>query len=163
MTTVAAFVGLGANLGDPVAQVTQAMADLAALDATRVVRSSSLYRTAPIGHAAQPEFVNAVVLLDTGLPPRRLLDALLDIERAAGRERSFPNAPRRLDLDLLLYGEQRIDAPGLVVPHPRMHERAFVLAPLAEIAPDAVVPGHGRAAELLRAVGDQEVRAIERT
>ncbi|MCG6874366.1 MAG: 2-amino-4-hydroxy-6-hydroxymethyldihydropteridine diphosphokinase [Betaproteobacteria bacterium] len=163
MTTVAAFVGLGANLGDPVAQVTQAMADLAALDATRVVRSSSLYRTAPIGHAAQPEFVNAVVLLDTGLPPRRLLDALLDIERAAGRERSFPNAPRRLDLDLLLYGEQRIDAPGLVVPHPRMHERAFVLAPLAEIAPNAVVPGHGRAAELLRAVGDQEVRAIERT
>jgi 2-amino-4-hydroxy-6-hydroxymethyldihydropteridine diphosphokinase len=163
MTTVAAFVGLGANLGDPVAQVTQAVADLAALDATRVVRSSSLYRTAPIGHAAQPEFVNAVVLLDTGLPPRRLLDALLDIERAAGRERSFPNAPRRLDLDLLLYGEQTIDAPGLVVPHPRMHERAFVLAPLAEIAPDAVVPGHGRAAELLRAVGDQEVRAIERT
>ena len=158
-----AFVGLGANLGDPVAQVTKAIADLAALDETRVVRSSSLYRTAPIGHTDQPDFVNAVVLLDTGLAPRKLLETLLDIERAAGRERSFPNAPRRLDLDLLLYGKQTIDEPGLVVPHPRMHERAFVLAPLVEIAPDAVVPGRGRAAALLRAVSDQDVRAHERS
>jgi len=157
-----AFVGLGANLGDPIAQITKAMASLASLDKTRVVQASSLYRTAPIGHADQPEFVNAVVLLDTALAPRELLDALLGIERAAGRERSFPNAPRLLDLDLLLYGEQIIDMPGLVVPHPRMHERAFVLAPLAEIAPEAVVPGYGRAADLLRAVGDQDVRVVER-
>ena len=157
-----AFVGLGANLGDPVVQITKAMASLAKLDKTRMVRSSSLYRTAPIGLADQPEFVNAVALLDTALVPRELLDALLEIERAAGRERSFPNAPRLLDLDLLLYGERRIDTPGLVVPHPRMHERAFVLAPLVEIAPDAVIPGHGRAADLLRAVGDQDVRVVAR-
>lgn len=156
-----AFVGLGANLGDPIAQITKAVASLAGLDKTHVVRASSLYRTAPIGHADQPEFVNAVVLLDTALAPRELLDALLGIERAAGRERSFPNAPRLLDLDLLLYGEQIIDTPGLVVPHPRMHERAFVLAPLAEIAPEAEVPGCGRAADLLRAVGDQDVRVVE--
>ena len=159
---VAAFVGLGANLGDPIAQVTKAIARLAVLEKSHIVRSSSLYRTAPIGHADQPEFVNAVVLLDTALAPRELLDALLEIERAAGRERSFPNAPRLLDLDLLLYGEQVIDTPGLVVPHPRMHERAFVLVPLVEIAPDAVVPGHGWAADLLRAVGDQEVRVLAR-
>jgi 2-amino-4-hydroxy-6-hydroxymethyldihydropteridine diphosphokinase len=157
-----AFVGLGANLGDPVAQITRALADLAVLDETRVVRASSLYRTAPIGHADQPDFVNAVAMLETALAPRGLLDALLGIERAAGRKRTFPNAPRSLDLDLLLYGEQRIDTPGLVVPHPRMHERAFVLVPLVEIAPDVVVPGRGRAADLLRAAGDQDVRPLER-
>jgi len=159
---VAAFVGLGANLGDPMAQITKAMASLAALDKSRLARASSLYRTAPVGHADQPEFVNAVVLLETALAPHELLDALLEIERAAGRERSFPNAPRLLDLDLLLYGDQVVDTPGLVVPHPRMHERAFVLRPLVEIAPDAVVPGHGRAADLLRAVGDQDVRVVAR-
>jgi len=115
-----------------------------------------------MGHADQPDFVNAVVMLDTDLAPHELLDALLEIEKAAGRERSFPNAPRLLDLDLLLYGDQIIGAPGLDVPHPRMHERAFVLAPLVEIAPDAVVPGHGRAVDLLRAVGDQDVRVVER-
>lgn len=156
-----AFVGLGANLGDPAAQITAAVAALAALDETRVVRASSRYRTAPIGHADQPDYVNAVALLDTGLAPRTLLDALLGIERAAGRERSFRNAPRLLDLDLLLYGDQIIDAPGLVVPHPRMHERAFVLVPLVEIAPDVVVPGHGRAADLLRGIRNQSVREMD--
>jgi 2-amino-4-hydroxy-6-hydroxymethyldihydropteridine diphosphokinase len=157
-----AFVGLGANLGDPVVQVTRALAALAALDDTRVVRTSSLYRTAPIGHADQPEYINAVALLDTGLAPRALLDGLQAIERAAGRERSFRNAPRVLDLDLLLYDDDVITMPGLVVPHPRMHERAFVLAPLVEIAPDTVVPEHGPAAELLRSVRDQAVRALDR-
>jgi len=157
-----AFIGLGANLGDPIAQIRRATASLARLDKTRVARSSCLYRTAPMGHADQPDFVNAVVMLDTDLAPHELLDALLEIEKAAGRERSFPNAPRLLDLDLLLYGDQIIGAPGLDVPHPRMHERAFVLAPLVEIAPDAVVPGHGRAVDLLRAVGDQDVRVVER-
>jgi len=156
-----AFVGLGANLGDPVVQVTRALAALAELDDTRVVRTSSLYQTAPMGHADQPDYINAVVLLDTGLAPRALLDCLQGIERAAGRERSFRNAPRVLDLDLLLYGDRVIAAPGLVVPHPRMHERAFVLAPLLEIAPEAVVPGHGRAAELLRGAHDQVVRVLD--
>jgi 2-amino-4-hydroxy-6-hydroxymethyldihydropteridine diphosphokinase len=155
-----AFVGLGANLGDPVLQVTRALAALAELDDTRVVQTSSLYRTAPIGHADQPEYINAVARLDTGLEPRALLDCLQGIERAAGRERSYRNAPRVLDLDLLLYGDQVIAVPGLVVPHPRMHERAFVLAPLVEIAPDTVVPGHGRAAALLRGTRDQAVRAL---
>ncbi len=156
-----AFVGLGANLGDPVAQVTRALAALAELDATRVVRASSLYRTAPIGDADQHDYVNAVALLDTGLAPRALLDAMLGIEHTAGRARSFRNAPRLLDLDLLLYGDQVIDAPGLLVPHPRMHERAFVLVPLVEIAPDAVVPGHGRAADLLRGTAHQAVRKLD--
>ena len=157
-----AFVGIGANLGDPVAQVERAMAELAKLVDTRVVRTSSLYRTAPIGHTDQPDFVNAVVLVDTALSPRELLDALLAIEHAAGRERTFQNAPRLLDLDVLLYGDEIIDSPGLVVPHPRMHERAFVLAPLVEIAPGAAIPRQGRAADLLKRVNDQEVRRIER-
>ncbi len=157
-----AFVGIGANLGDPVAQVEWAIAELAKLPNTRVVRTSSLYRTAPIGHTDQPDFVNAVVLIDTTLSPRDLLDALLGIEHAAGRERTFQNAPRLLDLDVLLYDDQVIDSPGLAVPHPRMHERAFVLVPLAEIAPNAVIPGHGRAADLLKKVNDQEVRRIRR-
>jgi len=157
-----AFVGIGANLGDPVAQVEWATAELAKLVDTRVVRTSSLYRTAPIGHTDQPDFVNAVVLVDTTLSPRALLDALLDIEQTAGRERTFQNAPRLLDLDVLLYGDQVIDSPGLAVPHPRMHERAFVLAPLVEIAPDATIPGHGRAADLLKRVNHQEVRRIQR-
>lgn len=156
-----AFVGLGANLGDPVVQVTRALAALAALDDTRIVRTSSLYRTSPVGHADQPDYINAVTLLATGLAPRALLDSLQGIERAAGRERSFRNAPRVLDLDLLLYGDQVIAAPGLVVPHPRMHERAFVLVPLLEIAPDTVVPGHGPAAELLRGAHGQTVRALD--
>jgi 2-amino-4-hydroxy-6-hydroxymethyldihydropteridine diphosphokinase len=156
-----AFVGLGANLGDPVVQVTRALSALAELDDTRVVRTSSLYRTAPIGHADQPDYINAVALLDTGLTPRALLECLQGIERAAGRERSFRNAPRVLDLDLLLYDDQLIATPGLAVPHPRMHERAFVLAPLLEIAPDAIVPGHGRAADLLRGAHDQAVRALD--
>jgi 2-amino-4-hydroxy-6-hydroxymethyldihydropteridine diphosphokinase len=156
-----AFVGVGANLGDPVVQVTRALAALGGLDDTRVVRTSSLYRTAPIGHADQPDYINAVALLDTALVPRTLLDRLQGIERDAGRERSFRNAPRVLDLDLLLYGDQVIAAPGLVVPHPRMHERAFVLAPLVEIAPDTVVPGHGRAADLLPRTHDQAVRALD--
>jgi len=156
-----AFVGLGANLGDPVVQVTRALAALAELDDTRVVRTSSLYRTAPIGHADQPDYINAVALLDTGLAPYTLLDCLQGIERTAGRERTFRNAPRVLDLDLLLYGDQVIATPGLVVPHPRMHERAFVLAPLVEIAPDVVVPGHGVAAELLRDAHDQVIRALD--
>jgi 2-amino-4-hydroxy-6-hydroxymethyldihydropteridine diphosphokinase len=155
------FVGVGANLGDPVAQITRALAALAALDETCIVRVSSLYRTAPIGHADQPDYVNAVALVETGLAPRALLDALLAIERAAGRERSFANAPRRLDLDLLLYDEQAIDAPGLVVPHPRMHERAFVLVPLVEIAPDVVIPGRGRAADLIGGLASQAIYKLD--
>jgi 2-amino-4-hydroxy-6-hydroxymethyldihydropteridine diphosphokinase len=121
---------------------------------------SSLYRTAPVGHAAQPDFVNAAVAVETALEPRALLAALLAIEAAAGRERTFKDAPRTLDLDILLYGDRTIDEPGLAVPHPRLYERAFALAPLVEIEPEAVVPGRGRAADLLAALENQRVERL---
>jgi 2-amino-4-hydroxy-6-hydroxymethyldihydropteridine diphosphokinase len=156
-----AFVGLGANLGDPVAQVRAAIAAITRLPRTRLVARSSLYRTAPIGYVDQPDFVNAVVAVDTQLAAPALLAGLREIEAEHGRERPFPNAPRTLDLDLLLYGEQALATAELIVPHPRMHERAFVLAPLLEIAPDARVPGHGSAAALLAALPDQGVRRGE--
>jgi 2-amino-4-hydroxy-6-hydroxymethyldihydropteridine diphosphokinase len=159
---VRAYVGIGANLGDPAAQVRRAIDALNALPSTRLEAASSLYRTAPVGYADQPDFVNAVAAIDTDLPPRALLDALLSIERAAGRERSFRNAPRTLDLDLLLYGDAAFHDDVLTVPHPRMHERAFVLAPLAEIAPDAAIPGHGSAAACAARLPDQGVRRAER-
>jgi 2-amino-4-hydroxy-6-hydroxymethyldihydropteridine diphosphokinase len=153
-------VGLGSNLGDPVQQMKKALAALEHLPGTRVVACSSLYSSAPIGELQQPDFVNAVAALETALTARDLLDALLDIERAHGRTRAAPNAPRTLDLDLLLFGDAIIDAPGLVVPHPRLHERAFVLVPLLELSPDVVVPGRGRAADLLPAVAAQRVTRI---
>jgi 2-amino-4-hydroxy-6-hydroxymethyldihydropteridine diphosphokinase len=130
-----AFVGLGSNLEEPENQVRQAFDELDRLPHTRVVRKSSLYRTAPIGHEAQPQFINAVAQLETGLSAERLLAELQGIEKRHGRERSFKNAPRTLDLDLLLFGDARLDLPQLTVPHPRMRERAFVLKPLLEIAP----------------------------
>ena len=145
---VTAFIGLGSNLGDPPAQIQCAIQTLAALPTTRFVRRSSLYRNPPAGYLDQPEFVNAVARIETRLAPRDLLEQLLAIERAHGRVRDFPNAPRTLDLDILLYGERTVREPGLTIPHPRMLERAFVLVPLAEIAPDAVVPGGGRIADL---------------
>ena len=160
MTTVKAFIGLGANLGEPDDQVRRGIAALRGLPDTRLVSASSLYRSAPVGYANQPDFVNAVAEIETGLGPRALLEELLKIELRFGRARTFPNAPRTLDLDLLLYGDQVIAEPGLTVPHPRMHERAFVLAPLAEIAPDAVVPGKGTAAALLAACKGQDVAKV---
>ena len=108
---------------------------------TRLARVSSLYRTAPVGYADQPEFVNAVARIETALEPRALLDALLKIERRHGRVREFPNAPRTLDLDIALYDDVTVDEAGLTIPHPRMHERAFVMVPLAEIAPDLEIGG----------------------
>ena len=145
---VTAFIALGSNLGDPPAQIQGAIQTLAAMPTTRLVRRSSLYRNPPAGYLDQPEFVNAVARIETRLAPRDLLEQLLAIERAHGRVRDFPNAPRTLDLDILLYGEQTVREPGLTIPHPRMLERAFVLVPLAEIAPDAVVPGAARSADL---------------
>jgi 2-amino-4-hydroxy-6-hydroxymethyldihydropteridine diphosphokinase len=119
---------------------------------TRLARVSSLYRSAPVGYLDQPDFINAVAQIETGLTPRALLDRLLAIERRYGRVRDFPNAPRTLDLDILLYAECIVQEPGLTIPHPRMHERAFVLVPLVEIAPEAVIPGRGRADELVARV-----------
>jgi 2-amino-4-hydroxy-6-hydroxymethyldihydropteridine diphosphokinase len=154
-----AYIALGSNLEDPVGQVHAGFSALAGLPHSRLLARSSLYRTAPVGYRDQPDFINAVALVRTALEPRALLDALLAVERTRGRVREFANAPRTLDLDLLLYDDLALRTPGLVLPHPRMHERAFVLAPLAEIAPDLVVPGRGPGVELLR---DSDAAGVKR-
>ena len=142
-----AFIGLGSNLADPVAQVSHALDALDKLPQTRVARRSSLYRSAPVGYLAQPDFINAVAKLETDLAPRDLLEALLALEQECGRTREFCNAPRTLDLDVLLYDDLIHHEHGLTIPHPQMHLRAFVLQPLLEIAPDCVIPGVGPATE----------------
>lgn len=159
---VSAFVGAGGNLGAVAATLRAAFAELDALPATRISRVSRLYRTPPWGDTAQPAFLNAAVALDTALDPRALLEALLAIERRHGRRREAGArwGPRTLDLDLLLYGDRVIDEPGLRVPHPHLHARAFVLAPLAEIAPGLEVPGQGRVRHLLAAVDTTGIEAI---
>ena len=142
---VKACIGLGANLGDAQASVRDAIAALAQVPGTRVLAASRLYVTPAWGRQAQPDFINAAALVDTSLPAEQLLQHLLRIEQVFGRER-LPGerwGPRTLDLDLLLYGEQVIDLPHLQVPHPWLHERAFALLPLAEVAADALIPGHG--------------------
>ncbi|MBE0625352.1 MAG: 2-amino-4-hydroxy-6-hydroxymethyldihydropteridine diphosphokinase [Burkholderiales bacterium] len=151
------FVALGSNLGDPVENVRQAIAALAELPQSRFAAASSLYRSAPVDAVDQPDFINAVAQLSTGLAPQPLLAALLAIENRFGRERSFRNAPRTLDLDLLLYDAQCIAGPALCVPHPRMHLRAFVLAPLLELAPECIIPGIGPAAHWLARCSDQVI------
>ena len=157
----AAFIGLGANLGDPQRQVQQAFRELDAIPHTRVVRTSSLYRSAPLGYTEQPSFVNAVAQVETGLPAERLLAELQSIEAAHGRRRSFANAPRTLDLDLLLFGDAVLDVPGLKIPHPRMHERAFVLLPLVEIAEGVAIPGRGAAKAFLDKCEYQGVEKLD--
>jgi 2-amino-4-hydroxy-6-hydroxymethyldihydropteridine diphosphokinase len=161
VTRVTAYVGLGSNLDRPREQVLGALDELGRLPQTRLVSRSRLYRSAPVGHEAQPDFVNAVARIDTGLTPSRLLEELQAIEKRHGRERLFPDAPRTLDLDLLLYGDAVIATASLTVPHPRMHRRAFVLRPLAEICPAASVPGRGTAAQLLRACSTQDVELMK--
>jgi 2-amino-4-hydroxy-6-hydroxymethyldihydropteridine diphosphokinase len=161
MTAVTAYVALGANLEDPVAQVKAGIAALATLPRTQLKAQSSLYRTAPVGYADQPDFINAVAAVDTALGARELLDALLAIEIDHGRVREFANAPRTLDLDVLLYDDLRMHEDGSTIPHPRMHERAFVLAPLNEIAPDCVIPGRGKVSELLRAADSAGVTRLD--
>ena len=134
---VTAYIGLGANLGDPVATLVQAMDDVAVLSGVTLVRRSSLYRSAPVASIG-PDYVNAVVEIRTVLTAPALLAQLQQLEQLAGRARPYRNAPRTLDLDVLMYGDASIDSEALVVPHPRMNERAFVLVPLAEIAPHSV-------------------------
>ncbi|MGN6788890.1 MAG: 2-amino-4-hydroxy-6-hydroxymethyldihydropteridine diphosphokinase [Rhodanobacteraceae bacterium] len=158
--TFTACVALGSNLDDPRAQVQRGFEALIALPQTRLFARSRLYRTPPWGVADQPDFVNAAGRLETALSPRELLDALLAIETRAGRVRGVRNGPRILDLDLLLYGDRQIDEPGLVVPHPRLHERAFVLLPLADIAPELDVPGRGRVRDLLARVDTKDCTAV---
>lgn len=129
-----AYIGLGANLGDARATLLQAAQELSRTAGIDALNLSRLYRSAPVDSSG-PDYVNAVAAIDTRLTARELLAALQAIERQHGRQRPYRNAPRTLDLDLLLYGAERIDEPGLIVPHPRMHQRAFVLRPLAELAP----------------------------
>ena len=155
-----AFVALGANIGDPTATVLAAFAALANLPESRVARCSSLYRTAPVGNTEQPEFINAVAALETTLAPESLLDALFDIEARFGRIRAEKNGPRTLDLDLLLYNNQQLNLPRLTLPHPRLHLRAFVLHPLAELAPDLQLPGRGSIAAWLPAVANQGISRL---
>ena len=150
---VAAYVGVGANLGDAQRAVQDALAALGRIPATELVRSSRLYRSAPV-EAGGPDFVNAVAEVRTRLSAPELLAQLQAIERDAGRERPYPNAPRTLDLDLLLFGDGRIASPALTVPHPRWRERAFVLLPLQELAPQRVAPG-----DLARVAG-QRIAAL---
>lgn len=150
---VSAGIALGANLGDCAATLRQALQAIAALPGTRLLRHSSLYRSAPIA-ATGPDYVNAVAEILTTLSPQALLQALQNLEHAAGRERPYRNAPRTLDLDILWWGDLHLHTPTLTLPHPCMHERAFVLVPLAEIAPERVTP------EQLRAVQGQRVERV---
>ncbi len=154
------FIALGANLGDPVATVRAAIDALRELPDTEFVAASSLYRTAPVGLRHQPDFINAVVELVAVSPAPTFLETLFAIEARFGRQRSVRNAPRTLDLDLLLFGDELSDDPRLTLPHPRMHERAFVLAPLAEIAPQLQIPGRGRVADLLSRCAGQQVERL---
>lgn len=156
-----AYVGIGSNLDDPRAQVLRAFDELDRLPHTRIVRKSSLYRSAPVGYAAQPEFINAVAELETALPAERLLAELHGIEARHGRERTFANAPRPLDLDLLMLGQAQLRSAQLTVPHPRMHERAFVLRPLLEISPEVDIPGRGPAKGFLDACAGQDAQRID--
>jgi 2-amino-4-hydroxy-6-hydroxymethyldihydropteridine diphosphokinase len=155
-----AYIALGANLGDPVATVLAAFGALANLNESRVVHTSSLYRTTPVGNTEQPEFINAVAALETTLAPEELLDALLEVEQRFGRIRAEKNGPRTLDLDLLLYNDLELELPRLTLPHPRLHLRAFVLLPLAEISPKMPLPRRGTIAAWLPAVANQGISRL---
>lgn len=156
----AAYIGLGSNQDGPRAHVMRAFEEIAALPGTRLEARSPLYRTAPLDAPGTPEFVNAVAAVDTELSAPQLLAALQAIEARHGRERPSPNAPRTLDLDLLLYGDTAFASSALTVPHPRMHRRAFVLRPLLDLDPRAEVPGHGAARDLLRDCAGQAVEPL---
>ncbi|GAB3353306.1 2-amino-4-hydroxy-6-hydroxymethyldihydropteridine diphosphokinase [Lysobacter tyrosinilyticus] len=161
-TKTIALVGLGGNLGDAAATLRDAFKELDALPRTRLLRASKLYRSRAWGRTDQPDFINAVAMLETGLDARELLDAMLEIEHHAGRERHADErwGPRTLDLDLLLFGDAVIVEPGLHVPHPHLHERSFALVPLVEIAPDAMIPGIGSARAALAAMEPSDIEAL---
>ncbi len=155
------FVGLGSNMSDPVWQLHSAIREIDEIPEAALVSVSSLYQTAPVGILDQPPFVNAVVKLETTLSPHDLLSRLSAIESAHGRIRAEKNGPRTLDLDILIFNEWRIDEANLTTPHPRMHERAFVLVPLLEIAPEVYIPGKGPARQALAKVDAGGVHRME--
>ena len=156
-----AFVGLGSNLGDRAAEIDRACAEIAVLPTTTLLARSTLYASAPLD-APGGEYLNAVAHVRTALAPLELLHALQAIELRHGRVRPFAGAPRTLDLDLLLYGDVVLASDELTLPHPRLHERAFVLVPLAEIAPECRIPGKGRVRDLCAAVTGQRVAKLDR-
>ena len=163
-----AYVGLGSNLDDPISQVRAGMALLDKLPATRLEVCSSLYRTAPVGMTAQPDFINALCRLQTQLAPAEMMAGLLALESERGRVRDIPGGPRTLDLDLIIYfsppGDMvQCQEPGLHLPHPRLHQRAFVLYPLQEIAPDLTIPGRGRVVDLLADCVGQSIEKLTLT
>ncbi len=155
-----AFIGLGSNLANPLTQVLQAMQAIDCLPETRVLARSALYRSAPVGYLDQPDFINAVVKVETALAPLALLQALLALEQQNGRTREYQNAPRTLDLDVLMYDNIQHHEHGLTLPHPQMHKRAFVLQPLLEIAPDCVIPGVGAAEKAMQQCTDQQLEKL---
>lgn len=159
MSSERVFVGLGANLGDAQGTVCKALEDLVQLPRTTVVARSSLYRSSPV-QAQGPDFINAVVELRTELAPLDLLRRLLALEAAHGRQRPFHHAPRTLDLDLLLVGSQQVLSGELTLPHPRLHQRAFVLLPLLELAPDLIHPTLGALQQHLPAVAQQAIKKL---
>ncbi len=154
------YLGLGSNLEHPRQQLRDAVDAIAAIDGVTLRAVSSHYGSAPVGYDKQPDFVNAVARIATTLSPRALLDALQAIEQAQGRKRSFRNAPRTLDLDIVLYGQHVQDDPDVTLPHPRCHERAFVLVPLQELAPDCHIPGHGSVSALASRCADQRIQRL---
>ena len=164
-----AFVAIGSNLaGDldcPASQVIRGFQSIDKIAKTKLIKQSSLYQSAPVGYAAsqfkaQPDFINAVAEISTQLSPENLLDALLNIEKIAGRQRPFANAPRALDLDLLLYDDIEMQTEKLTLPHPRMFERAFVLLPLAEISPNLTLLNHGSIVKLVQAYQHQGIKKL---
>jgi len=162
VSAVTAYLGLGANVDDPARQVRRAFDELAALPASRLVSRSPLYKSPPLGPPDQPDYVNAVAALETTLPPLELLAALRAIEVLHGRKRDGSRwGPRSLDLDILLYGDLILDTPELSLPHPGLHERAFVLYPLHDVAPDLEVPGRGRVRELRARLGAASIERLE--
>ncbi len=155
-----AFIALGSNLEDPQAQVERALETIANTTNIKLIKASSLYRTVPVGYDNQPDFINAVAEIETDLNPLALLDRLLEIETQHGRDRPFPNAPRVLDLDVLLYEDVATSSPALTLPHPRMHTRGFVMLPLAEIAPKISIGNHGYADDLAAKCDNQGVSKL---
>ena len=155
-----AFIALGSNLEDPQAQIERALETIANSTNIKLIKASSLYRTVPVGYDNQPDFINAVAEIETDLNPLALLHTLLEIEAQHGRERPFPNAPRVLDLDVLLYEGFATSSPALTLPHPRMHTRGFVMLPLAEIAPKISIGNHGYADDLAAKCDNQGVSKL---
>ena len=155
-----AFIALGSNLENPASQILSAFGELDALPRTRMISRSSLYASSPISEIIQPDYVNAVAKIETGLDPFSLLDSLLAIELFHGRVREKRNAPRTLDLDILMYNDLVLNDAHLTIPHPRMHERLFVLRPLLEIEPDCAIPGIGRAGDRVSLISGQVLQKM---